>query len=180
MAHPGTAKPLSEYLFEEMGLVVLDRTSKQVAVQVLERSATIEYFGNAKPQVRGGLFYQGNTAAFGVLLAIGQVVKYVYTCWLNYYSDYDRQVLLALENQELLMVRFYGSNLKMGRIYLLNNEVGDIARRARAHVDTLPPWLPDAYDKAVADVSMYLGHGMTLWQRLESGIPLINLDTLEN
>jgi len=180
MTYPGTARPLSEYAFEEMGFLVTDRTSSQVALQVLERSSTIEYFGNARPQVRSGLFYRRNSAAFGVLLAMGQVVKYVYTCWLNYHSDYDRQVLLALENQELLMVRFYGSNLKMGRIYLLNNEVGDIARRARVHVDTLPTWLPDAYDKAVADVSMYMGHGMILWQRLESGIPLINLDTLEN
>ncbi len=177
MTHHGTAKPLSQYLFEEMGLVVLDHTSSQVAVQVLERSSTIEYFGNARPQVRGGLFYQGNTAVFGVLLAIGQVVKYVYTCWLNYHSDYDRQVLLALENQELLMVRFYGSNLKIGRIYLVNNALGDSARQARAHVDKLLPWSQDTYEKVVSEVSLRLGHGMTLWQRLESGIPLMDLDT---
>lgn len=180
MTHTAATKPLSEYAFEEMGFVVTDRIPPQVTVQVVERSSTIEYFGNAKPQVRGGLFYHNNCAVFGVLLAIGQVVKYVYTCWLNYHSDYERRILLALENQELLMVRFYGSNLTVGRIYLLDNSLFDIARRARAHVDTLPPWSRDAYEKVVAGVSMHLGHGITLWHRLESGNPLINLDTPGN
>lgn len=176
MTNRETVKSLSEYVFEEMGFVVTDRQPSQVALQVLERSSTIEYFGNSKPQVRGGLFYLSHSATFGVLLAIGQIVKYVYICWLNYHSDYDRQVLRVLEQQEFLMVRFYGSNLKVGRIYLLENTLGDLIRKARTHVEKLPRWSPDAYGKLVAEVSFRLGHGMTLWQRLESGIPLIDLD----
>lgn len=180
MKHLDASKPLAQYAFEEMGFVVTDRISSQAAVQVVERSATIEYFGNAKPQIRGGLFFQNNCAVFGVLLAIGQVVKYVYTSWLNFHREYDRQVLLAMENQELLMICFYGSNLKIGRIYLINNCLADIARRARIYVEKLPAWSPDAYEKVVSGVSVQLGHGMTLWQKLESGVPLINLDRLPN
>jgi len=180
MTHLTATKPLSEYAFEEMGFVVTDAISSQVAVQVVERSSTIEYFGNTRPQFRGGLFYHNNCAVFAVLLGIGQIVKYVYTSWLNYHSDSDRRVLLALESQDLLMVRFYGSNLTVCRIYLLDNLLCDIARRARAYVNMLPPWPPDSCAKVVAEVSLHLGHGMTLWQGLASGMHLIDLDALSH
>jgi hypothetical protein len=171
-------KLLSEYVFEEMGFVAIGRTPLQVAVQVLERSSTIAYFGDSRPQVRGGLFYQNNCAAFGVLLAVGQVVKYVYTCWLNYNDDFDRQVFAALENQKLLMVRFYGSNLQMSRIYLLSNPLGDVVKLARAHLDKQSPWTLDLYRKVISGVALRCGHGLGLWQRLDSGITMIDLDAL--
>ena len=173
-------KPVSEYAFEEMGFVAIGQTPPQVAVQVLERSSTIEYFGDSKPQVRGGLFYQNNCAAFGVLLAVGQVVKYVYACWLNYYDDFDRQVIAAMERQDLLMIRFYGSNVQVGRIYLLNNPLGDVVRRSRAHLANLSPWSLDAYEKVISNAALRCGHGMELWQRVQSGTEMIDLDSLSD
>lgn len=125
-------KPLKDYVFEEMAFAFSGRMMDQVVIQVLERTPTIAYFGDSRAALRGGLFVFEQTGAVGILLSVGEVVRYVYASWLDFQRDSDRRVLHLLENQDCLMVRFFGSNFQQVRIFVVENTLRDWLATARA------------------------------------------------
>lgn len=90
-------KSLAHYAFGEMGFVFDAQSSSPATIRVLDRSSTIDYFGESRLQIRGGVFFQKNCAALGIMLGVGQLVRYLYIYWLDYHNDRDRQLLRALE-----------------------------------------------------------------------------------
>lgn len=169
-------KPLTAYSFEEMGFVFVGKDPIQVAVRILDRTSVIDYFGGAKPQLACGCFLHGDCAAVGVLLSIGQVVRYVYTYWLDYQKDFDRNVLDALQNQSFLTARFYGSNLQQSRLYLVENPMQSLLKQVTTTMEKLPPWSPDQFRQVQFEVNRRYGRGDRLWRRLADGNKVIQLD----
>lgn len=157
-------------VFEDMIFVFPRGDQGPVALHILERTATIGYFRETKPELRGGLFIRGDCAAMVVQLRIGSIVKYVYTCWLNLQQDADRRVLTALADQDFLMTRFYGSNRKLARLYLVENSLSEMVEKAAPYPEKIPHRSTGAFDTLVSEVMLRFGHGFELWERLDNGI----------
>jgi|GEM_PF-2196739 hypothetical protein len=176
MSDATSQKPLTEYSFEEMGFVFAGARSQEVGIRILERTSAIDYFGDGKPQIGCGLFLQRDCAAVGVLFAVGQLVRKVYTYWLNYHRDFDRQVWRALARQTFLMVRFHASNLQEKRLYLLENSMRDLLEEGQQAALRLPEWSPERFRQMLSDVTHRYGRDNRLWDKLKTGSPVIDLD----
>ncbi|APG25760.1 hypothetical protein [Syntrophotalea acetylenica] len=178
MAVTMAEKPLKDYVFEQMAFAFSGRMMDQVVIQVLERTPTIAYFGDSRAALRGGLFVFEQTGAVGILLSVGEVVRYVYASWLDFQRDSDRRVLHLLENQDCLMVRFFGSNFQQARIFVVENTLRDWLATARTRLAAMPPWTAPHFAEAVSRAGICCGHANTLWRALQPGCRIIELDGL--
>lgn len=173
---PATSgKSLAHYAFGEMGFTSDAQSSSTATLRVLDRTNTIDYFGESKPQIRGGLFLQKNCAAIGMMLGIGQLVRYLYICWLDYHNDRDRQLLRALEQQTYLMVNFYGSNRQRRRLYLVDNPLIPLIEQARRHIGWLPAWTGEQFTQTLSSITLQCGDVSHLWDRLDAEVNIIQL-----
>lgn len=168
-------KSLAHYSYGEMGFTFDAQSTSPATIRVLDRSSTIDYFGESKPQIRGGLFYQKNCAAMGIMLGVGQLVRYLYIYWLDYYRDHDQQLLNALEQQTYLMVNFYGSNRQRRRLYLVDNSLIPLVVQARQHICRLPAWSREQFAQTLSSVTLQCGDSSHLWDRLDAEVNIIDL-----